>query len=116
MMSREFLKRIGVLGVMVSLAAAPLAFADDRDKEEKDNGYGQADEATMEGGNAGEEGETEWEEDEDPADAAPGAEVDNGDGVASDPSEAGGVGVEGQEGTQAGDEPDLEEEDDTQTQ
>lgn len=121
MMSREFLKRIGVFGVILGLTASPLAFTEE--KEDKDGNYSQSDKTTMEddnatGGAAGEaqKGDTDWEEQKDQEDNALGA--DNGDGaeVASDPNDAGGAGIKGQEGTQSGEEPDPEEEADTQTQ
>lgn len=123
MMSREFLKRMGVFGVVLGLTVAPLSFADDRDKEDKNGDYGQSGESTMQDGAAtgaagGEtqQGDADWEEGQDDATSGTAnGDNGNGDGTASNPTDAGGVGIEGHEGTQAGDEPDPENETDTDT-
>ncbi|WP_139232990.1 hypothetical protein [Halomonas korlensis] len=124
MMSREFLKRIGVVGVILGLAASPLAFADDSAKKEgKEGNYSKADKTTMEDSNAtggaGEEaqqGDSDWKEQQGQEGSAPEGENDNGAAVTSDPNVAGGAGIEGKQGTQSGDEPEPEEEAGTQTQ
>lgn len=94
MMSREFLTRIGVITVALGLTAAPLAFADNQAKEDTNGEHGQSEQATTQNNTA----------------------TDNGEAVSSEPSEAGGAGMEAQDGTQAGEEPLPEEESDTQTQ
>lgn len=94
MMSREFLTRIGVMVVALGLTAAPLAFADSHEKEEMNGEHGHSEQATTQNDTA----------------------TDNSEAASSDPTEAGGAGVEAQDGTQAGEEPSPEEEADTQTQ
>ena len=104
MMSREFLTRIGVMAIALGLTAAPLAFADSHEKEEMNGEHGQSEQTTTHG--------TATDSDET---ATPGSDTttDSSD-TATD--SAGGAGIEAQEGTQAGEEPDPEEETDTQTQ
>lgn len=104
MMSREFLTRIGVMAIALGLTAAPLAFADSHEKEEMNGEHGQSEQSTTHG--------TATDSDET---ATPGSDTttDSSD-TATD--SAGGAGIEAQEGTQAGEEPDPEEETDTQTQ
>ena len=96
MMSRELLTRIGVFTVALGLTAAPLAFADSHEKEEMNGEHGQSDQTTMQN------------------DATTDNGNDTGD-VSNEPTEAGGAGIEGQDGTQSGEEPTPEEESDTQT-
>lgn len=108
MMSREFLTRIGVMAIALGLTAAPLAFADSHEKEEMNGEHGQSEQSTTHG--------TATDSDET---ATPGSDTttDSSDTATdSDLTEAGGAGIEAQEGTQAGEEPDPEEETDTQTQ
>ncbi|MFC3286345.1 hypothetical protein [Litchfieldella rifensis] len=93
MMSREFLKRIGVVGVVLGLTASPLAFAEDTEKEEAiDTTTGQ---------------ETKWEEEEHQGEGGKG--TDDSTRVDPAPDEAGAPAVESSEGTQAGDERDPAE-------
>ncbi len=98
-MSREFLKRIGIVGVVLGLTASPLAFAEDTEKEEASDTTGQ---------------EAEWEEEEHQGEGSKG--TDDSTRVSPDPDEAGAPAVEASEGTQAGDEPDPAEGNDADTQ
>ncbi len=104
MMSREFLTRIGVMAIALGLTAAPLAFADSHEKEEMNGEHGQSEQSTTHG--------TTTDSDE-TATTGSDTTTDSSD-TATD--SAGGAGIEAQEGTQAGEEPDPEEETDTQTQ
>ena len=94
MMSREFLTRIGVMVVALGLTAAPLAFADSQEKEDMHGEHGQSEQATTQNDTA----------------------TDTSEAGSSDQTEAGAAGMEAQDGTQAGEEPNPEEEADTQTQ
>src|SRR5690554_6750673 len=104
MMSREFLTRIGVMAIALGLTAAPLAFADSHEKEEMNGEHGQSEQTTTHG--------TATDSDET---ATPGSDTTS-DSSDTATDSAGGAGIEAQEGTQAGEEPDPEEETDTQTQ
>ena len=111
MMSREFLTRIGVMAIALGLTAAPLAFADSHEKEEMNGEHGQSEQTTTHG--------TTTDSDE-TATTGSDTTTDSSD-TTTDSSDtatdsAGGAGIEAQEGTQAGEEPDPEEETDTQTQ
>jgi len=106
------------MAIALGLTAAPLAFADSHEKEEMNGEHGQSEQSTTHG--------TTTDSDET---ATPGSDTttdssdtttDSSD-TTTDSSDtatdsAGGAGIEAQEGTQAGEEPDPEEETDTQTQ
>lgn len=109
MMSRELLTRIGVFTVALGLTAAPLAFADSHEKEGMNGEYGQSDQTTMQ------DDATNSTANGTANDTASDAANDS-DEVSNDPTEAGGAGIEGQAGTQSGEEPTPEDEADTQTQ
>ena len=119
MMSREFLTRIGVIAIALGLTAAPLAFADSHEKEEMNGEHGQSEQTTTHGTatDSDETGSDTITGSNDAATDSSGMTTDSSDTATdSDQTEAGGAGIEAQEGTQAGEEPDPEEETDTQTQ
>lgn len=105
MMSREFLTRIGIMAIALGLTAAPLAFADSQEKEEMNGEHGQSEHTTTQ--------DTATDSDET---ATTGSDTSNDAATDSEQTEAGGAGIEAQDGTQAGEEPNPEEEAETQTQ
>lgn len=119
MLSRDILKRIGVLGVTMGLAASPFAWSAGSDKEadaydEKSDTSTMTDDASDTMGSSGSAGAdaepgTEWEE-EGNGEMEPGATDGRSGEVSSDP---GAPGVEGGEGTQGGEAPDPSDTDDT---
>ncbi len=119
MLSRDALKRIGVLGVTMGLVASPLAWSTGNDKEADATGEQGGTSTMTEGasGSAGSSGSagagsagtntdqgTEWEEEN--GDGMESENTGGGSGeVSNDPTEAGAPGVEGGQGTQGGEEP-----------
>ncbi|MGR2738128.1 hypothetical protein ACUY1T_06710 [Billgrantia sp. Q4P2] len=112
MLSRDVLKRIGVLGVTMGLAASPFAWSAGSDKYTDASGEKSGTSTMTEGasGTAGSSGSagadakqgTKWEEEN-----GNGMELEgNGDGSDDVSSDPGAPGVEGGEGTQGGEEPD----------
>ena len=119
MMSREFLTRIGVMAIALGLTAAPLAFADSQEKEEMNGEHGQSEHTTTQdtATDSDETATTGSDTSNDAATDSSGMTTDSSDTATdSDQTEAGGAGIEAQDGTQAGEEPNPEEEADTQTQ
>lgn len=122
MMSREFLTRIGIMAIALGLTAAPLAFADSQEKEEMNGEHGQSEHTTTQdtATDSDETATTGSDTTTDSNDAATdssGMTTDSSDTATdSEQTEAGGAGIEAQDGTQAGEEPNPEEEAETQTQ
>ncbi|WP_104204541.1 hypothetical protein [Billgrantia saliphila] len=130
MLSRDALKRIGVLGVTMGLVASPFAWSAGNDKEADATGEQGGTSTMTEGasGTAGSSGSagagsagtnadqgTEWEEEKEKEGEMESGSTDGGSGeVSNDPIEAGAPGVEGGQGTQGGEEPEPNDTDNAQ--